>query len=1747
MIAAETPEGRFAQGKVPGATYEFLPGEIKEVITLSSATPPVPVDEDGRLGLAVPFTTNMNVTVEGTSVVLRDAAGAEVWRTAPFIAWDSAEPSRVFKEPVTTASVRGGALVLRLNATMLGSAAYPIFLDPTWTLSSAVGWGASTFQDAVEDKGDHKVKIGWLADSFDDNTNDQWTTEAGSATFASGVVQLQTSTTVRAGSSWGDQRIGYKIRFTQEGVATLFFRYQDTSNHYFLEMSDTVNQLLLRRTISGTTSTIATMAESILTNTDYTAKVVAAGSYFEVWWASTLKWSGNEASPPGSPPTGPIKFSTNSAARVNVDDVRVWKSSVGTMTTAVRDAGSFRPLDAKVVGTVDPYNQVHVEILSSADNVNWGLWTNVKSDLASGAFHKVPDQDQQRYYRLRVTLTSGTDSTPFLSELTANEGSPPVVTPTTNTGFEHWYPYVGGRVNAVSGNLWFSTGDISVQGRGFALAMVRSYNSLRGSEAGTLGNGWTHSYAQKLVVNADTTVTWNDGDGSQHTFTPKGTTGGYEPPSGVASRLVKNGDATYTLWHVDGTRHWFTSVGRLTSLTDRNGNTLTLTYDGSSRLTTVADDSGKSLTLAYDASNRIQSVTDPLSRQITYGYTGSELTSVRDALGQYENYTYASGKMSAIIDPIGKRTAFTYDGSNRVTEIWLGLYQGGVVAWQFREYEIGYTTTTTRGITNARGYTFSHTLNSFGHAIEVTGPSIGSACCDQRGNSSSYVWDGEMNKIKVTDGRGYAWSMEYDHRGSQIFRTDPGGNVSSSTYGETNTPSQYFVVIASQTNFRGYTTTYAYDGNGNGIKVTNARGGFSENGYDSLGFLNWSSDFRGSKTWYEYNTNRYLTKVTTPASAQTQYGYDAVGRRTTVTAPGGHVTTLVYDADDRVVNVTDPLGNFTRFEYNARGDRTKVIDPNGHATTYAFNVTNRQVRVVTDALANQTTHAYDLRGSLVSVKNARNFVTTYDYDAYDRQWRVTSPLGFATTHAYDAAGNQIGRTDARGQVTTYAYDKLNRAIKVSYPAGSVVTYAYDKNSNPTSEAGFGYTKTMTYDDLDRVTTVAMNYGTFSKTTTYVYDPNGNRIAIRQSDDAYRAIVLRPNGNGGTVQWWPSGCVTNWDCVDEATSDGDTTKVTAGPPGVVDLYAIADVAAGNLPSGDSVISAVTVTAVAKVPTPCEDFTCWAYIRLRANSYESPALGVDEGLYGPIAYTWTTNPATGKRWTEADVNALQAGITLDSTNWLVRVTQVYVTVEVEPTLQFYDAANRLTKVVDPEGQAVVFGYDAKSRRTSTSHPNGVTTTNTYDNADRVTKVETKKSDSTVIEKFEYTYDKAGNRLTMKDNGATTTYTYDKVYRLTKEVTPTGWTTTYTYDQVGNRIQRTSGSLVTEYTYDADDRLTIEHYPSLGWTLTYQYDGNGNLIREVDEIGNPTEYTYDAENRLTRVYYPNSGLNHEYTYTSTGQRMSYASGGSTTYFGYDYYGRGGFEDIVGEYSSSGARQVRYTHGPGADEPLGVLRGGSKYRYHADALGSVTRITDGSQNTAKSYRYDGWGGISSESGSMANPYVFTGREKDAGSTLYYYRARMYDPAVGRFAGKDPSGTVDGTNLYAYAGGNPVNRIDPSGMHFAGCSGWECRLGGHDHPTGGSSPPPGSGIGQLVGGGVGATQQQPKICTNWGKVSIGIALVAIAIGLAALLIYGAIITGGTLLEVLIILGHFAGFFLGIIGVIAIGISLIADGLDDPC
>ncbi len=306
------------------------------------------------------------------------------------------------------------------------------------------------------------------------------------------------------------------------------------------------------------------------------------------------------------------------------------------------------------------------------------------------------------------------------------------------------------------------------------------------------------------------------------------------------------------------------------------------------------------------------------------------------------------------------------------------------------------------------------------------------------------------------------------------------------------------------------------------------------------------------------------------------------------------------------------------------------------------------------------------------------------------------------------------------------------------------------------------------------------------------------------------------------------------------------------------------------------------------------------------------------------------------------------------------------------------------------------------------------------------------STILSKHEYTYDGVGNRQTHTERiGETTTpywYKYDPLNRLV-EVRDTNSTGTliegYTYDVLGNRLTRTDSLATLTYLYDPANQLTEIRNGGLTQT-TLAYDLSGNLATRLDGALT-TAYTYDAENRLVTV--SAGSLNEFYAYDHQGRRvskhvLSQVEGTSnSTSTNYLYTG----QDILAEYTAWASPTARYTHGPNVDDPLLRTTATGTQFYHADGLGSVVALSNPDGSTAATTRYDAWGNTIGTTGTVPQ-YGYTGREPDA-TGLIYYRARYYDPSLGRFTQRDPIGLAGGENPYGYVDGNPANRTDPQGL----------------------------------------------------------------------------------------------------------------------
>ncbi len=266
----------------------------------------------------------------------------------------------------------------------------------------------------------------------------------------------------------------------------------------------------------------------------------------------------------------------------------------------------------------------------------------------------------------------------------------------------------------------------------------------------------------------------------------------------------------------------------------------------------------------------------------------------------------------------------------------------------------------------------------------------------------------------------------------------------------------------------------------------------------------------------------------------------------------------------------------------------------------------------------------------------------------------------------------------------------------------------------------------------------------------------------------------------------------------------------------------------------------------------------------------------------------------------------------------------------------------------------------------------------------------------------------------SGATTiTYTYDPLYRLTGAEYSSGDSFEYTYDAVGNRLSETAcigvscTPTTTNYVYDNANRLT-----SVGG-VTYTWDDNGNLLSD-----GVNTYTYNHTNRLTAFSNPQSAVS--FGYNGLGDRLRQTANSVTTNYTLDL--NAGLTQALADGTNT------YLYGQGR---IAQYHDMEKEYFLGDALGSLRQMVNTSGEVTLAKGYEPYGEVLSSTGSGATNYGFTNEYTSQG--LIDLRARWYSPQIGRFMSSD---TWSGNNakpmsynswLYVY--GNPINKVDPSGM----------------------------------------------------------------------------------------------------------------------
>jgi RHS repeat-associated protein len=635
------------------------------------------------------------------------------------------------------------------------------------------------------------------------------------------------------------------------------------------------------------------------------------------------------------------------------------------------------------------------------------------------------------------------------------------------------YPCAGDPVNCSSGNLTEEQTDLALNGRGPALAITRSYNSLgavEAKEAGPWGYGWSGPYSSHLEINKESgAITVVQENGATASFALSG--GKYAPGAWIEATLVKEeveSKVIYVFTLPDQEKLKFNSESQLIEQKDRNGNAITLSYEAG-KLKTVKDAAGRELKFTYSGS-QVSEVEDPMGHKVKYAYESGNLISVTLPGEESPNWKFKYGtshELTEITDGRGHTAKNEYDTSHRVKKQTDPMER--VTKFEYGESE-GHKTTT---ITEPNGSTTFEKFNEAGELLEeirAKGTAI-----EQK---TTTEYNATYEPIKVTDALGHSTTYEYDVEGNRTLEKDAEGNETKWTYDSTHD-------VASETTPKGEKTTYKRDAHGNVETIERPAPGETTQKWTfkhaSNGDLESGTEPLGHETKFECDTYGDVKAKTDAEGDKTTYGYNTDGYQTSEVSPRGNEegakpaefeTVTERDAQNRPTKVTDPLGHETKYAYDKDGNLETLTDGNGHATKYTYDADNEKTKV--EAANGTTTEtAYDPEGQVKSKTNGNGKTTKYEHNALEELTETIDPLERKTTREYDKAGNLEKLKDPEGRTTTLTYDKANRLTKKSYSeeATHKVEYEYDKDSSVVKMVdGTGTTKT-TYDILERPTEV----------------------------------------------------------------------------------------------------------------------------------------------------------------------------------------------------------------------------------------------------------------------------------------------------------------------------------------------------------------------------------------------------------------------------------------------------------------------------------------------------------------------------------------------------------------------------------------------------------------------------------------------------------------------------------------------------
>lgn len=1087
-------------------------------------------------------------------------------------------------------------------------------------------------------------------------------------------------------------------------------------------------------------------------------------------------------------------------------------------------------------------------------------------------------------------------------------------------------------------------------------------------------------------------------------------------------RLTDLEDNVWTLTTRIGPNGGSYNRGWPTSKVARDGYTWNYSYNADSSLASIADSFGRSAAFSWHKfyitslasppvgsmpyPQAISAIALPDGTSLKYSYDPPPATSAPSS-SQIRRLVKVErlGATNTVLDSV----QYLYEDQRFRTHV-TGVIDNRSIRIRTYAYDAQGRGTLTSGPNGADAYTVEYGASGTARTRRVTNP-LGKAT-----NLTFTAYSVSQGDYRLTQQADEASaespaSTSAIGYGANTFTnssTDAEGRITTTTRDARGRPVS--VVEASATALA-RTTTYTWHPTLN-LPVSIVRPGLTEDRtYNASGQLTAETLTDTTTHTVPYPTNGQTRTVT--------YSWTAQGRLASMngplaaSGPNDDVTSFTYDTQGNLLTATNALGQVTSYSgYDGRGNPGAVTDANGVVTAYGYDGIGR-VQTVTvqhpgnPALNAVTSITYDAAGQVTALTLPSTDTLLMDYDAAGQLVSMRAASGERWDYVYDKMGNVTAETTKRTDGSTSlqiarAFDELGRLVRITTGPQRTSRWSYDKVGNAVLETTpNGHATSTAFDALDRVVnTVAPDGGA----TALAWNPQDN--VTGHTDPIAVTTQFTHNGFGEVIREVSPDRGTNTYLYDGA---GQLIQATDGR--------------------DQVIA-------------------YSYDWLGRVTSKTPQGRPSSEV---VSYVWDAGGLAGSyavgRLAKIVDGSGETLFAYDHRGSVVAQRQTIGATAAADLAYQYDLAGRITQIAYPSGRQVRYNRDTKGRVASietranaaagwtvlasaiTYEPfgspkamtlgNGLSVQNSWDaggllTARRLYRTATALDLSNLIyqhypdgniaaiedavtpaNSVMYGYDPAGRlRLTVAGSGigsGAESYGYTAGTNKLAAITTAAGTRTVTYDARGNTAGevRPGGVSVTT-AYDGYARLT-GYARTGGEALTFAYNGRDDRTGMTSTSLGTRAFVYGADGRVLGEYGNSAAdVKAEFIWASpeVGDGSMFGSSDMT----------GGYAPLaVATPDLLGAVQLRWVHGNHLGVPL------------------VTSDAGGNPIAPGNYLLPGFPGQS-----RVLP------------DLYYNRYRDYDPTTGRYVQADPIGLDGGSNVYGYAGGNPVNAVDPMGLQIA-------------------------------------------------------------------------------------------------------------------